>query len=73
MEITSLPISCEISWRSFFRWINIFVEERSQRIGLIQVLYIEFLHNHHVKGFANKGRRTFGMGKNMVGMMSVGT
>jgi hypothetical protein len=73
MEITLLPISSEISWRPVFRWIYIFVEESSQRIGLIQVVYIEFLHNHHVKGFVNKGRRTFGMGKNMVGTMSVGT
>ena len=72
MKIVSLPFASYISSRSFFRWIYIFVEECSQRIGLVQLSYIEFLTNHHVKRFDENERRTFGMGKNIVGTMSVG-
>jgi uncharacterized membrane protein len=72
MEIASLPFASYISGGSFFRWIYIFVEECSQRIGLIQLSYIKFLTNHHVKRFDKNERRTFGIGKNIVGAMRAG-
>ena len=51
----------------------IYVEERSQRIGVVQILYIKFLDNHHIKRFDENEQRTFGIGKNIVGTMRTGT
>ena len=73
MKIVSLPFASYISNRSFFRWIYIFVEECSQRICLVQLLYIKFLDNHHVKTSDENEQRTFGIGKNIVGTMRAGT
>jgi len=35
MKVCALPVSTNIALGSSLRWINIFVEKRSQRIGLV--------------------------------------
>lgn len=48
MKIALLPFAGKISNGALLRLINIFGEEGSQRVRLVQVLYIKDLDSHHV-------------------------
>lgn len=73
MEVTPLPVACKIAQRPFFRRVYIFVEERSQRVCLLRVLYDEFRYKRRVRRCMENRRRTFGIGRNIVGTTNEGT
>ena len=74
MEIAPLPVACEVARRSLFGRVYIFVEEGSQRVCLIRVFDImRWFRHRDVRRCNQNRRRTFGIGRNMVGTTSAGT